>query len=261
MEPRLTPSHDIMSPSRVAQQWWDTNAEAYLSDSPGIGRTRFQWCPEGWTEDDLCLLDPEGTILEVGAGSAPCGRYLASRGRHVISTDISSAMVAAALEINREEGIDFEVRVGDILDLPYEAVRFDIAFTSFGAIGFIPDLKAAFTEIARVLRPGGQWVYAATHPMSWVFPDSPHVDDLQVIRSYGQSDAYVEASGETIEYAEFSHTFSDHMNGLIAAGFTIEQVIEPMWKPGHTLTWGPWAPERGAFLPGSLIISARLPAR
>lgn len=261
MEPDFRSASAVPGHADIARTWWDENADSYLDDSPGIGTTSFQWCPEGWTEDDLSLLDPTGTILEIGAGSAPCSRWLASQGRQVTASDISPAMIAHASRLNTETGHTFDLIVAGIEDLPVPDNSFDIAFTSFGAIGFIPDLTRAFTEIARVLRPGGQWVYAATHPMSWIFPDSPFREDLSVIRPYGKRDVYVETSGKTVAYAEFSHTIADHMNALIDAGFTIERVDEPMWKPGHELVWGPWGPERGATIPGSLIVSARLASR
>lgn len=260
MKHKVTASAHVPDPSAIAAAWWDREGDAYLRDNPGIGRTRFQWCPEGWTEEDLDLIGPQpGKVLEVGAGSAPCSRWLAARGIDVTATDLSRTMLAAAAELNDETGISFPLIQADILALPFAPGSFDTVFTSFGAIGFIPDLQPAFTGIFEVLTPGGHWVYAATHPMSWVFPDSPHAQDLRVVRGYGNDEAYVETINGIPDYAEFSHTVADHINALTEAGFTDLHVLEPMWKDGGT--WGAWGPDRNTVLPGTLIVSARRPAR
>lgn len=262
MDYTVTNSSNVPDPDDISRRWWDREADAYIADSPSIGEVRFQWTPEGWTEDDLHLIGPNpGHVLEVGAGTAPCSRFLASRGIYVTASDISSTMLDRAHSLNAQHEIDFPLVRAAISNLPFDDASFDTVFTSFGAIGFISDLAEGFREVARVLTPGGRWIFAATHPFSWVFPDSPHVEDLSVVRGYGRADAYVESDDESIDYAEFSHTFADYVNALKDTGFSIETVLEPLWKPGHDTTWSSWGPERGALIPGSLIISARLAAR
>ncbi|MDO5723416.1 MAG: class I SAM-dependent methyltransferase [Flaviflexus sp.] len=247
-------------PGRIAASWWDRHGAEYLADHRLLGVTNFSWGPEGWTEDDLRLLpDDPGLTLEVGAGAAQCSRWLAARGHRVIATDISSGMLAHAARMNEETGIDVPLIRADVRTLPFADNSFDTAFTSFGAIGFLPDLCEPFAEVARVLRPGGRWIYAATHPFSWPLPDSPHLDDLRVIRPYRSGEVYTETEGSTICYAEYAHTVSDHIGAIIAAGLTITGVLEPAWPAGNDQSWGAWGPERGAYLPGTIIFSTQKP--
>lgn len=261
MEPSFRPSDTVFDPQRIAQSWWDRNAEEYLVDHPSLGETKFQWGPEGWTEDELQLLPRSpGNILEVGAGAAQCSRWLAAQGRSVVATDVSAGMLHAGQLLNTRTGIDFPLIQADITALPFEASAFDTVFTSFGALSFLPTLGPAFSEVFRVLKPGGAWVYSVTHPFSWVFPDSPYADDLSVIRPYGRREAYVEGRSSAADYAEFPHTIADHMNGLVRAGFEITDVLEPGWPASNKETWGAWGPDRGALLPGTLIVSAQRPA-
>lgn len=261
MEPSFRPSTIVADPQQIARSWWDRNADEYLTDHPSLGETKFQWGPEGWTEEDLGLLprDP-GRILEVGAGAGQCSRWLASHGRDVVATDVSAGMLHAGKVLNNRTGIDVPLIQADITSLPFADESFNTAFTSFGALSFLPSLDPAFTEVFRVLAPGGAWIYSVTHPFSWVLPDSPNAADLRVIRPYGSGEAYVEADKTQTDYAEFPHTVADHINALVSAGFDLTNVLEPKWPPEKAETWGAWGPDRGALLPGTLIVSARRPA-
>lgn len=261
MEPSFQPSDSIPDPRAIAQSWWDRHASDYLAEHPSLGVSRFQWGPEGWTEEDLRLLPASpGRILEVGAGAAQCSRWLAERGHRVAATDVSRAMLRAAELLNDRTGIDVPLIQADITALPFADSSFDTVFTSFGALSFLPSLTPAFAEVLRVLTPGGSWIYSVTHPFSWVFPDSPHAEDLTVIRPYGRREAYLETVSGRADYAEFPHTVTDHMNALIEAGLELTGVLEPEWPAGNEQTWGAWGPDRGAVLPGTLIVSARRPA-
>lgn len=245
---------------RVAAAWWNRHGGEYLADHVGLGTFTFSWGPEGWTEEDLRRLPTNpGRILEIGCGAAQCSRWLAKSGRDVVACDISAGMLAHAARLNEQTGIDFPLIAADVRALPFNDASFDTVFTSFGAIGFIPDLLPAFREIARVLRPGGTWVYSATHPFSWPLPDSPFLEDLRVIRPYRSGEVYVEEENGKTVYAEYAHTISDHLRALIGAGMLVRDVLEPTWPAANKSSWGAWGPERGRYLPGTIIFTAAIP--
>jgi ubiquinone/menaquinone biosynthesis C-methylase UbiE len=180
-------------------------------------------------------------------------------GAQAVGLDISAGMVAVGRELNRRTGIDVPLVVGDARALPLADATFDLAFTAFGALAFVAELGAVHREVARVLRPGGRWVYATNHPMRWCFPDDPAVDTyaLTVQRSYFSPTPYTERETGHLIYAEFPHTLAEHINALAEAGFAIERAWEPKPVPGSALRWGAWSPERGALIPGTLILAAR----
>ena len=115
-------------------------------------------------------------------------------------------------------------------------------------------------EVARVLRPGGRWVFAATHPMRWAFPDDPGPLGLTAIQSYFDRSPYVEVdetgcrptSSTTARWATGSGRSSRPAS-------CCEDVIEPEWPDDFTGTWGQWSPERGEMFPGTAIFVCRLP--
>lgn len=241
--------------------YWSGHAGEYLSEfGDFLGDAQFRWCPEGLLESDAAILGvpaelSDQRLLEVGAGAAQCSRWLAARGIEVVATDLAPGMVEAARELNRRTGIDVPVEIADARALPFEAASFDQVFTAFGAIPFVADARQVHREVARVLRPGGYWTFAATHPVRWAFPDDP--EGLTVTRSYFDRTPYAERSVEGT-YAEFHRTIGDHVRDLVASGFTIVDVVEPEWSDGNSHIWGGWGPVRGALLPGTIIFRSRL---
>lgn len=243
--------------------WWSEHAGEYLAEhGNALGVADFLWCPEGLRESEAQLLgDVAGRqVLEVGAGAAQCSRWLAGRDARVLATDVSAGMLARSSELDTLTGRHVPTVVADARELPLADACMDVAFTAFGAIPFVPDAARIHAEVGRVLRPGGRWVFSAVHPMRWGFPDDPTRHGLTMTRPYFDRTPYVErdAAGRPL-YAEFHRTIGDHVRDVRAAGLVIEDVIEPEWPAGHHQVWGAWGPERGAYLPGTLIMVTTRP--
>lgn len=247
-------------------RWWSAEAADYLDEHGAfLGDVDFCWCPEGLRERDAQFLGPLETlrsqrVLEIGAGAAQCSRWLISQGVTAVATDIAEGMVDAAAELDALTGVRVPMQVADARALPFEQGSFEVVFTAFGAIPFVPDADAVHREVARVLRPGGRWVFSVTHPIRWAFPDDPTAAGLTAVRSYFDRSPYVERdeAGAPI-YAEFHRTLGDHVRDVVAAGLTIVDLVEPEWPAGHTGIWGGWGPVRGALLPGTVIVVAQRP--
>ncbi|MBI9114919.1 class I SAM-dependent methyltransferase [Sanguibacter suaedae] len=249
---------------RAGRSWWDANAREYVEEHGDfLGEDDFCWGPEGLREVDAQLLGPTQSlvgrrVLEVGAGAAQCGRWLASRGVDVVSTDVSARMLAEGAAMNRRTGRAVPLVQADARALPFEDSSVDVAFSAYGAIPFVPDAIAVHTEVARVLRPGGRWVFSVTHPVRWAFPDDPSVRGLTATRSYFDRRPYAETD-ETgvVTYAEYHRTVGDHVRDVVAAGLTLVDLVEPEWPASNGETWGGWSPVRGTVLPGTAIFVCR----
>lgn len=243
------------------RQWWDANADEYLAEHGDfLGAADFCWCPEGLREADAGLLGPVAgrRVLEVGCGAAQCSRWLTAAGAMVVAADISAGMLAEGRRIDRELGTEVATVQADARRLPFADAAFDVAFTAFGALPFVPDARRVHAEVARVLVPGGTWVFSVTHPVRWAFPDDPSERGLQVTRSYFDRRPYVETDDAgQVRYAEHHRTIGDHVDELVAAGFRLQRLVEPEWPTGHERVWGGWGPVRGARLPGTAIFVCR----
>ncbi len=241
--------------------WWDADADDYhVEHGEFLGVADFVWCPEALREEDARLLgDVTGkNVLEVGCGSAPCARWLADHGARVTAFDLSAGMLRYAAAANVATGIDVPLVRANAERLPFATGAFDVACSAFGAVPFVADLPGTFREIARVLRPGGAWVFAVTHPMRWIFPDDPGPDGLRVTGSYFDRTPYVEVDAEgRATYVEHHRTLGDFVRALTGAGLVLEDLVEPTWPEDLTEVWGQWSPLRGELFPGTAIFRCR----
>jgi|SRR3954469_5262999 len=249
--------------ARGNRGWWDREAPDYLAEhGTFLGDDDFVWGPEGLREDDAGLLGDvrDRDVLEVGCGAAQCSRWLADHGARVVGLDLSTGMLRAAARRRRPDA-RYTLVLADARALPLADRSFDLACSAYGAIPFVADPERVMLEVARVLRPGGRWVFSVTHPIRWAFPDDPGPAGLRATRSYFDRTPYVEldAAG-TVLYAEHHRTLSDRVAHLVEAGFTLERLVEPEWPEGAEHAWGGWSALRGRLLPGTAIFVARLTA-
>jgi SAM-dependent methyltransferase len=251
--------------ARANRRWWDAATPAYLAEHGGdLGDADFLWCPEGLREADAHLLgDVAGRrVLEIGCGSAPCSRWLRRAGARPVALDLSGGMLARAAELNRATGLAVPLLQADAGALPLRDGSVDLACSAFGGLPFVADAGAVLAEVARVLVPGGRFVASVNHPMRWPMPDSPDPADLRVTSSYFDRTPYVEtdSAGRTV-YVEHHRTVGDWVRAVVGAGLVLEDLVEPEWTPGRTEVWGQWSPQRGALVPGTLVLVCRAPGR
>lgn len=245
---------------RASRAWWDGDADTYQNEHGDfLGEVDFLWCPEGLREADAHLLGDvrDKRILEVGCGAAAAARWLTTQGADVVALDLSTGMLRHAADQNNHSGVPVKLVQADATALPFRAESFDLAFTAFGAIPFVADSAQVMREVHRVLRPGGRWVFSVTHPMRWIFLDDPTEHGLVAVHSYFDRRPYVEHD-ETgaATYVEQHRTLGDRVRELVAAGFTLVDLIEPEWPEGHDGVWGQWSALRGRLFPGTAIFVA-----
>ncbi|MGH3659281.1 MAG: class I SAM-dependent methyltransferase [Micromonosporaceae bacterium] len=241
--------------------WWDADADDYhATHGEFLGDADFVWCPEGVRESEAGLLgDVAGTdILEIGCGSAPCARWLAANGARAVGVDLSAGMLRHGLAANRRTGVHPALVQANAERLPLADASFDGACSAFGAVPFVSSIDAVFAEVHRVVRPGGRWVFAVTHPLRWIFPDDPGPSGLTVTQPYFDRTPYVEVDDAgRATYVEYHRTLGDFVRALHGAGFVITDLLEPEWPAGHTRVWGQWSPLRGKLFPGTAIFCCR----
>lgn len=118
----------------------------------GVGNPlRIAPVPAGATVVDIGC--GAGTDLLLAAGAVgPGGR--------VVGVDMTDAMLRKAEAAAAEAGLsNVEVRHGDALELPVESASADVVISN-GVLNLAPDKRRAFSEVHRVLRPGGLFLYA-----------------------------------------------------------------------------------------------------
>jgi ubiquinone/menaquinone biosynthesis C-methylase UbiE len=99
---------------------------------------------------------PFGDALEIGAGTGYFSLNLLQAGliERATATDISPGMLARLERNATELGLEVQTAAAEAETLPFGDESFDLVF-GHAVLHHIPDLERAFSEFARVLRPGG----------------------------------------------------------------------------------------------------------
>ena len=93
-------------------------------------------------------------------------------GAEVTGVDFSPRAIDAARDLAVQAGLEAEFLCADVTRLPAAwSGRFDIVFTSYGVLPWLPDLVSWAGTIARVLRPGGAFHLVEFHPLTGMLHD------------------------------------------------------------------------------------------
>ena len=162
----------------------------------------------------------------------------AREGATVTGADFSEQAIDAARTLASECGIDARFVVSDIYALPEKLEgQFDIVFTSYGVLCWLPDIPRWARVAAHFVKPGGTFYIAEFHPVAAIFDDDPSVTDLHVRYPYFKQElplrfdqagtyADMEARIEHQVTYEWTHPVSDVVSALIDAGLRIDFLHE-----------------------------------
>ncbi len=202
-------------------------------------------------------------------------RLLLAGASEVVGVDFSPRAIAAARSIAERTRSPATFVQGDVTALPEGVPReaFDLVFTSYGTIQWLPDLEGWAESIATRLAPGGVFHIIDVHPFTWVFDDDAPAPPLSVRYPYFHRDPfYYEEHGSyadrdanlVADSYSWQHTFSEIVGVLARRGLVVESLREyPVcaWKAFEFMTQGDdglWrlAPEAGE-IPLMFALTAR----
>ncbi|MGB5981284.1 MAG: class I SAM-dependent methyltransferase [Nonlabens sp.] len=163
----------------------------------------------------------------------------AQKGAKVTGVDLSDAAIELAQQLSKEMDLQAKFICCNVLDTSKHLhEKFDIVFTSYGVIGWLPDLKPWAQMIAERLNDGGIFYIVEFHPIAWMYDYINGKPKLKY--HYNQQDAiyeeyqgtYADAASKMIskEYG-WNHSLSSVIQSLIEAGLTIEYFAEHDGSP------------------------------
>ncbi len=164
-------------------------------------------------------------------------------GAKCTGVDLSDKGVELAESLNEELGLDAEFVCCNVLDTStYVKGTFDIVFTSYGVIGWLPDLKPWGQMIAEKLKPGGVFYIVEFHPIVWMFDylegkavmTYGYMQDEAIYEAY--EGTYADTASKMIskEYG-WNHGLSEVVNALTEAGLHIDYLNEHNASPYNIL--------------------------
>lgn len=162
----------------------------------------------------------------------------AAKGAKVLGVDFSDEAILKANQLSEETGIKADFICSDVYSLDQILnEKFDIVFTSYGTIGWLPDLDKWANIISHFLKPDGSFYIADFHPYVWMSQSGP---DLSVRYSYFNTDVIIDELEGTyadqnsdIKMKEYgwNHPLSEIINSLIKAGLQIKNFNEFDYSP------------------------------
>ncbi|MDH4138152.1 MAG: class I SAM-dependent methyltransferase [Anaerolineae bacterium] len=147
----------------------------YLDVQAYVGITKHNGGFEATNELlSLCHIEGAWEVLNVGCGIGVGSTYIARKyGCHVVGVDISEKMIEWSRQRAREERVEdkVEFRIANVLELPFEANRFDVVLCE-SVLNFVEDRQQAIRECVRVTKPGG---YVGLNETYWIEEPSPEI--------------------------------------------------------------------------------------
>ena len=174
---------------------------------------------------------------------------LSRLGAEVVGVDLSDKAIEAAEKLAQETNSTAQFICCDIYNLPQHLDQeFDIVFTSYGTIAWLPDLNKWAAVISKFLKPQGKFVFVEFHPVVWMFDDNFE----KVGYNYFNTGPIVEIEAGTYadrsadlnqEYVCWNHSLSEVLSSLIHNKLTISSFEEYDYSPYncflHTIEFEP----------------------
>ncbi|MEK7103580.1 MAG: class I SAM-dependent methyltransferase [Patescibacteria group bacterium] len=149
---------------------------------------------------DSLTFDFKGKkLLDMACGDGQDIPNYEQRGAQCFGLDASEKLIEEAKKVHPTT----EFKVGDMRALPYQDSSFDIVVSKY-AVGTVEEVDTIFSEVARILKPGGMFAYLTTHPLR-LFMEQP--DSKKDYFTQKNVDLLVFGGAFTI--VEPSHTFNE----------------------------------------------------
>ncbi len=248
-------------------EWWEE-----LEEEGGL----WQRCP---SDPDIAFAGgglglarevvgavPGKDVCIVGSGDNHAAFAFSGMGANVTSVDISERRLAVASKRAGHLRLPIKFVQADAADLSLIGnAEFDLVFSSNGFFVWIADLQAVFSEMYRILRPGGHYVCYDIHPFQRPWKDQ--VLPIEVAKPYWETGPFKDRKEGAFR---FNWTLADILNPLTTAGFILRRILESpagdsrFWQgfsylPGTDDSLLDWNENPRAALPAWLTLALQRP--
>jgi SAM-dependent methyltransferase len=217
----------------VNKQTWNNKVDVHVA-SDFYNVTDFLNGKNSVPKIDLELLgDVKGkSILHLQCHFGQDTLSLARLGAKCTGVDLSDKAIEKAQLLNEELGLDGKFICTDIYDSPNHLdEKFDIVYTSYGTIGWLPDLDKWAKVISHFLKPKGKFIFVEFHPVVWMFNDDftkikyHYHNEKPIVEENTGTYANKEADIKT-DYINWNHSLSEVFKSLMNNDLQIEHFNE-----------------------------------
>ena len=229
------PQTDYLS---INKKSWNNKVETHVN-SEFYDMENFRKIQNSLNSIELNLLpDLTGkTVLHLQCHFGQDSISLSKLGAKVVGVDLSDKAIDTAKKLAEELHADAEFICCDIYNLPNHLnEQFDYVFSSYGTIGWLPDINLWASIVSKYLKPKGQFIFAEFHPVVWMFDDNfthiqyPYTSSEAIQES--ETGTYADKNADLEqEYVMWNHGLSEVMGNLIKHSLTITHFSEYDYSP------------------------------
>jgi SAM-dependent methyltransferase len=185
-------------------------------------------------------------------------------GARVTGVDFAPEAIRTAQSLSKELKIPARFTCSDIYELPRRLKgSYDIVFTSYGVLCWLPDLPRWGRVVAHYLRPGGAFHLVESHPLTQLLDDAGTVPNLSghgkyfndgKPMSYRHEWSYADGKlDRKMTSIEWPFSLSEVVNALTGAGLQLDYLHEFLFEAWKRCPWyvkggdGYWHPRRQGF--------------
>ncbi|NEN23230.1 class I SAM-dependent methyltransferase [Cryomorpha ignava] len=222
----------------VNRQTWNEKTKSHVG-SDFYDQKNFLAGKSSLNQIELDLLgDVKGmSILHLQCHFGQDSISLSRMGAHVTGIDFSDTAIAEAEKFAKQVGADTRFVCCDVYSLPQMLTgNFDFVFTSYGTIGWLPDIDKWAGVVAHYLKPGGSFIMAEFHPVVWMFDNDfkeiqyRYFNDQPILETetgtYAEKDAPIRTKTIT-----WNHALGEVCTALNNHGIALTQLREFDYSP------------------------------
>ena len=222
----------------INKKSWNKRTDAHL-ESDFYDVKGFLKGKSSLNEIELNLLgDIKGkSILHLQCHFGQDSISLSRMGANTTGVDFSEKAIENGKKLAKSASVDTKFICCDLYDLPkFLNQQFDIVYTSYGTIGWLPDLHKWAEIVSKYLKPQGRFVFVEFHPVVWMFDDN----FKEIKYKYNQSDAIVETEAGTYadrqaeilqECVTWNHGMGEVINSLLTNNIELKLLKEYDYSP------------------------------
>ncbi len=162
---------------------------------------------------------------------------MARMGAKVTGIDLSDKAIETAVNMADQMNVDARFICCDIYDLPkHISQKFDVVFSTYGTIAWLPDLDKWANIISGHLKPGSKFIFVEFHPVVWMFDD----DFKSITYNYFKESPIIETINGTYadrsapihtETISWNHSISEVITALLNNGLQLTTFEEFNYSP------------------------------